>query len=383
MATRDASASERGPHTLQIWSGIVVGVDGDDVFVELGERMQGVLSLRAFATPPALGQEFDFTLGGREEGLWALSLSDRPVLPTWENMEVGSLVHAKVVRLTSGGLEVKVGRLHGFLPRSQSGLARGKPLDLLVGKSLMVEVIEIDRERQRVTLSHKKVLARQKQNPHERAVGSLRPGQVVQGRVVRIEAFGAFLRFGRGLQGLIHVSDLSHERVEHPREHLALGDVVEAKVLYIRKSGKRISLGLKQMQNDPWKVFAREHAPGQLVEGSVRRVLDYGAFVLVAPGIEGLLHRSEMGLASDLKPQAVLRVGDPVSVRILDVDVELARLSLSWLHPTGSRIELGEARALEDLAEMREVDPGRLTSSLGSRLQRALGAEGNDRSEEE
>src|SRR6516225_6877571 len=199
-------ASDHGSHTLRVWRGTIVGVFGDDVFVELGPRMQGVISRRQLAEPPRVGDSLDVTLRGREEELWALALSESQPIATWERLEPGSLVHARVIRLAPGGLELKIGPLHAFMPKSQTGLARDEAPAVLVGKTLTCEVIEVDPERQRVLLSRKLVIQRERASEHQREVGALKEGDVVQGRVTRIERYGAFVAFGHGMEGLVHVS---------------------------------------------------------------------------------------------------------------------------------------------------------------------------------
>ncbi|MFM7283002.1 MAG: S1 RNA-binding domain-containing protein, partial [Planctomycetia bacterium] len=242
-----------GSHTLKVWRGSVVGVFGNDVFVELGPRMQGVITLRHFAQAPKIGDSFDFTLHGQEEGLWALSLKEEETLATWESMEEGSLMHARVVRLAPGGFEVKLGPLHGFMPKSQSGLAREEKADVLVGRSFTVEVIEVDPERQRVIVSRKLVAQRERESLHQREIAGLRVGARIQGRVIRLAPFGAFVAFGQGMQGLVHISDLSHERLNDPAEAVRIGEALDLVVLSVRMGGRRIGLGRKQLIESPWK----------------------------------------------------------------------------------------------------------------------------------
>ncbi len=376
MRRRASNPPERdhGSHTLRVWEGMIVGRNGDDVFVELGERMQGVVSAREFDDAPRIGEVHEFTLRGQEESLWVLSRRETRSLATWENMEVGSLVHVRVVRAKPGGLEVKIGPLHAFLPRSQTGLGRDKRPTRLVGKVLPCEVIEIDRERQRVVVSRKLVLKRERESPAHRRVASLEAGKIVHGRVTRIEDYGVFLRFGNGLEGLIHISNLAHDRLGHPEEVVALGDRLDAKVLYVNRGGKRIGLGVKQLDEDPWEDFARAHGPDDIVEGTVVKITEYGAFVRVAPGVEGLLHRSETGLGPSQPLRGPLLEGQPISTRIQVVDADRQRLSLSLLHADGSRIAEGEAEALrhfENHADDVLSEAPRPT--LGSLLSEALG----------
>lgn len=364
---------DHGPHTLRVCRGSVVGSYGDDVFVELGPRMQGVISRRQLPAEPRIGDEFDFTLRGQEQGLWVLALRESKVLDTWENMEPGSLVQAHVVRLAPGGLELKIGPLHAFMPKSQTGLPRDEEPLNLVGKNLAVEVLEVDRERQRVVVSRKVVVQRERESERQRQVGALKPGQIVHGRVTRLESYGVFVSFGRGLEGLVHVSNLSHERVEHPRELLHEGQVVDLKVLHVKGGGKRIALGLKQMAASPWEHLEHIHYVDQIVEGRVARVLDFGAFIAIQAGVEGLLPRSQTGLAPEQSLRSILVPGQRVSVRIQALDCGSERLALSLLHKSGARIGPDEAADAQSFAEMVRAEPGReLLTSFKSLLQRAL-----------
>lgn len=367
--------ADHGPHTLKVWRGTVVGMFGDDVFVELGPRMQGVISLRKFPAPPRIGDELDVTLRGLEEGLWSLALAVQPEKShvTWEELETGSLVQARAIRVAPGGLEMKIGPLHAFLPKSQAGLPREARLDVLVGKILTCEVIEVDRERARVTVSRKVVLQRERESEHQRVVDQLKVGEIVQGRVTRIEDYGAFVAFGKGLEGLVHVSNLAHERVEDPRDLVKLGQVLTLKVLHVKRGGKRIGLGLKQVGESPWRDLERTLFAGAMLAGVVTRVFDFGAFVAVRRGVEGLLPASEAGLRGDQTVGAALKAGQRLSVRVLSFDVERERLSLSLLHAGGRRIEPDEAQnhgCFEELQASHGDE--RFTRRLGDVLRRAV-----------
>jgi ribosomal protein S1 len=369
----DRPAGGHGPHTLRVWRGTIVGVFGDDVFVELGPRMQGVISRRQLAQAPLIGDELDVTLRGREEELWALALSESRPIATWERLEPGSLVHARVIRLAPGGLEVKIGPLHAFMPKSHTGIARDEVPGILVGKTLTCEVIEVDPERQRVLVSRKLVLQRERASERQREVDALKEGDVVQGRVTRIERYGAFVAFGHGMEGLVHVSDLAHARVEHPGDIIKEGDVLDLKVLYVKKGGKRIGLGLKQMTASPWESVERHHYVDQLVEGVVTRVVDYGAFVEILPGVEGLVHASRAGLVDRRSMRSMLSPGARVSVRIEELDAPARRMSLSLLHRNGARITPEEAASARAFAALARMDPHeRLKINIGGLLMKAL-----------
>ncbi len=335
--------AERGPHTLRVWHGQVVGVHGGDVFVEFAPRVQGVAALASFDARPELGSVHGFTLRGQEEGLWALLRVEQGSLASWETMEVGSLVHARVVRTRPGGLEAKVGPLHAFLPKSQTGLARDERPDVLVGKTLACEVVEVDPDKQRCLLSRKLVLARERAGGRTAEAAGLRPGQVVQGQVTRVEPYGAFVAFGAGLEGLVHVSNIAWERVRDPRDVVAKGASVEAVVLTIRRGGKRIGLGFKQLRPSPWRDLDPALWNGRVVLGTIVAHKPFGAFVRVRPGVDGLLHESQSGLGPRDDLRRAFPIGRELAVRVLEVDPGRERLSLSAVST------LGRALALEDV----------------------------------
>lgn len=362
-----------GHHTLRVQRGTVVGVHGDDVFVQLGPRAQGVISRRKFATAPAEGEAFDFTLRGREESLWALDLADEPTLSSWEDMEIGCLVPARVVRAVQGGLQLKIGRLHAFLPKSQTGLAREKKPATLVGKSFTVEVLEVDPEHQRVIVSRKAVLSRERDE--QRTLDRVVVGQVVHGRVARIEEYGVFVSLGRGREGLVHVSNLAHDPPDHPATLVSLGEPIEAKVLHVKHGGRRIGLGVKQLSEDPWRAVEREHYEGQLVRVTVTRLTEFGAFCRLRPGAEGLLPNSESGHATRGARGAV-REGQEVTVRLVELEPEVERVTLSLLHASGAPITAEEAEGAVDFEALRaQPQPGPLGQNLGGLLRRALGGD--------
>ncbi|MDZ4775072.1 MAG: S1 RNA-binding domain-containing protein [Planctomycetota bacterium] len=373
----DSHERDHGAHTLKVWRGVVVGVFGADVFVELGPRMQGVISVNKFENPPAIGDAFEFTLRGQEEGLWSLSLAvslEKSVV-TWEKLEIGSLVHARAIREAPGGLEMKIGPLHAFLPKSHSGLPREMKLETLVGKNFTCEVIEVDSQRARVTVSRKIVLQRERESEHQRLVDQLKIGELVQGRVTRIEDYGAFVAFGKGMEGLVHISNLCFERVAHPSEIVKLGQSLELKVLALKKGGKRIALGLKQVGESPWRDAERTLFVGAVVEGVVTRVLGFGAFVAIKAGVEGLVPISETGAQVGRPLASVLEPGTKVSVRVLSFDTDRERLSLSLLHQSGQRIAPEEAQNRHDFDEIASERQGlELKRRLGDVLKRAWGS---------
>ena len=235
------------------------------------------------------------------------------------------------------------------------------------------EVIEIDAERQRVLVSRKLVVQRERDDERQREVDALTVGQVVHGRVTRLEPFGAFVSFGRGLEGMIHVSNLAWERVAHPSAVLQLGQTLNAKVLALRNGGRRIALGLKQMSPSPWAQLRSRLPIGRIVEGTVKRVLPFGAFVAVMPGIEGLVHNTQADLRGQKSLAAQLQPGERVSVRVLSLDDESERLALSLLHSDGRPIGRDEAPAHATFESLDLSSPS-FDSKLGRLLREALEA---------
>ncbi len=361
---------DHGPHTLRSWSGVIVGVHGEDVFVELGPRMQGVITRKALGTEPHVGDVHRFTLRGQEDTLWVLAHEEAPLLASWREMVQGSLVHARVLRKVPGGLQLKIGPLHAFMPRSHTGFTRDRDLNPLVGRTLTCEVIEIDPERQRVIVSRRIAAKHERESRRQREAAALEVGAVVTGRVTRVEDFGAFVRFGPGLEGLIHVSNLSLERVGHPSEVVRVGESVQAKILAVRDHGKRIALGLKQMEANPWMALERESGEDEIVEGAVTRILAHGAIVSIRRGCEGYLPEGAMGLAPGARARGVLREGQRLSLRIVELDGAAERLTLSLLHRDGSRIAGEEAAWARDFAEWERAGASRPSDTLLGQLLR-------------
>jgi len=381
--TRRQEEPERGAHTLEVVEGTVVGLHGTDVFVELGPRKQGVIGLEAFAGSPRVGEVHRFTLRGREDDLWMLNLHSDRTLAEWEELEAGSLTSARVLSKTHDGYQLKIGPLHAYMPYSASGVRRPKDRGTLLGRSVVVEVLEVDADKQRAIVSRKSVLKLQRAGAAPSAVV---PGQTVQGRVTRIEAYGVFIRLSRGREGLCHVTNLSVDRVDHPEEVVRLGEVVEARVLYVRAGGKRIGLGLKQLQESPWVRLEREHWEGQVASVEITRVGRFGAVARLFPGAEGVLPLSECG---DRRPPAGLAPGDRLSARILELEPDEERLAFSLLHANGQPVAHDEAECLADFGAARELPAvrellpeggagaGAASTNLGEVLRRAL-ARGDD-----
>ncbi len=360
----------------RLFEGVVQGVHGDDVIVDLGPRMQGVVSLREFETPPTVGDRHRFLLRGREEELWLLSLRDARELASWDDLAPGAHVKARVSGQNRGGLELKIGSHDAFMPASQVALGREEDLAAYIGQILVCEVLEIDRDRNRVLLSRRSVLERERAEERKESIGKLHAGMVLKGKVTRIEPFGAFVDVGGGLEGLVHVSNLSRERIQHPSELVSVGLEVEVQVLDIKEDGKRIGLGMKQLQPDPWVGIADRLAVDSVHPGTVTRLTEFGAFVEIEPGVEGLVHVSQFGRERLRRASDVTKVGESLPVRILSVSPTEQRISLSRLDPRGAVLGSEDSVDSSVIDEVLSSHQGekKVGTNLGALFQKALGA---------
>ncbi len=369
----ESSASGANAHR-RLLRGTVVGVHTKDVFVDLGPRMQGVCASSEFDEPPQVGEVYDFSLRGREDELWLLSRREARELASWRELEVGATVEAVAKAVNTGGLELSIGPLSAFMPASQTGLARIEDLSQFLGKKLVCKVLEVDRVKRRVLLSRRAVLEAEQAEARADAVKHLSPGSRVRGKVTRVEPFGAFVEIGPGLEGLVHVSNLARRRVEKVDEVLSVGQEIEALVLDVKEGGKRIGLGIKQLEPDPWVDFDRRVPAGSVLEGKVVKLMDFGAFVELEPGVEGLVHVSQLAKNRPRRPHDVVQVGEVLSVRVLEVDRHGQRVSLSRLDAHGALLGSEEAADSDAVERALESPPERPTgTNLGALFKKALG----------
>jgi len=367
------SAEKRTSGGDRLYVGVVEGLSGDDVIVELGPRMQGVASLQEFDEPPQVGDRFQFMLRGREDELWILSRRDAVALATWDELEVGSQVKARVSGQNKGGLELKIGGHDAFMPASQAALERVEDLSGMIGQTLVCQVMEIDRQRRRVVLTRRAVLEQERRAALEESVGKLHAGLVLRGKVTRIESFGAFVDMGGGLEGLVHLSNLSRRRVERAGDVVQVGQEVQVQVLEIKEGGKRVGLSMKALEPDPWDDVDLRYAVDSIVQGKVTRLLEFGAFVELEPGLEGLLHVSQMSAARLRRPSEAVKPGEELSVRIQAIDPSARRLSLSRLDARGAVIGSEDAIDEGELSRVLDSSPAApLGTNLGALFKKAL-----------
>ncbi len=321
--------------------GRVVRIDKDEVLVDIGYKSEGVipsheLSIRKSVNPAdevEQGEEIDALVLTKEDSDGRLVLSKKRARfeKAWRRIEAaaesGEPVEGNVIEVVKGGLILDLG-VRGFLPASLVDIRRVHNLDEFMSQTLECKVIELNRSRNNVVLSRRAVLEEERKEVREQILGRLEPGQVVEGKISNIVDFGAFVDLD-GIDGLIHISELSWSHVNHPSEVVAIGDTVRIKVLDIDRDRQRISLGLKQTQEDPWQRVISAHRPGDVLDGTVTKVVAFGAFVEILPGVEGLVHISELADHHVESPSEVVEPGATLNVKILEIDEERRRLSLS------------------------------------------------------
>jgi small subunit ribosomal protein S1 len=325
----------------EVVNGTVVRVDKDEVLVDIGYKSEGVipvseLSIRRSVNPAdevSIGDEIAALVMTKEDAEGRLILSKKRARfeIAWKAIEQAheqsDPVTGRVIEVVKGGLILDLG-VRGFLPASLVDIRRVQDLDEYMGQELRCKVIELNRSRNNVVLSRRAVLEDERKEMRQAILDKLNPGDVVEGTISNIVDFGAFVDLD-GMDGLIHISELSWSHVNHPSEVLEIGQKVDVKVLDIDRERQRISLGLKQTQTDPWQQVLESYNEGDVVAGKVTKVVTFGAFVEILPGVEGLVHISELAQHHVENPREVVSQGDTVNVRILEVDAERRRLSLS------------------------------------------------------
>jgi small subunit ribosomal protein S1 len=324
-----------------IMEGTVVQIDRDEVLVDVGYKSEGVipskeLSIRHDVDPNevvAVGDKIEALVLQREdkEGRLILSKKRAQYERAWGRIEdimhAGGTIIGPVIEVVKGGLILDIG-LRGFLPASLVDLRRVRDLVPFVGTELECKIIELDRNRNNVVLSRRAFLEESQSEGRKKFLESLQKGERRRGAVSSIVNFGAFVDLG-GVDGLVHVSELSWKHVDHPGEVVAVGEEVDVEVLDVDLERERVSLSLKATQEDPWKEFERRYQAGEIIDGEVTKLVPFGAFVRVAHGIEGLVHISEISEEHVDSPEQVINVGDQVRVKVVEVDVQRRRISLS------------------------------------------------------
>jgi small subunit ribosomal protein S1 len=344
-------------------TGKVVRIDKDEVLVDIGYKSEGVipqneLSIRRSIDPAeevSLGEEVDALVLTKEDQDGRLILSKKRARfeRAWRRIEgaaeSGEPVEGTVIEVVKGGLIIDLG-VRGFLPASLVDIRRVQNLDEFMGEKIECKVIELNRSRNNVVLSRRAVLEEERKEARQQILDRLQRGEVVTGTISNIVDFGAFVDLD-GIDGLIHISELSWGHVNHPSEVLSIGDEVSVKVLDIDRDRQRISLGLKQTQEDPWERVVRTYNVGDVLEGKVTKVVSFGAFVEIMEGVEGLVHISELAQHHVENPREVVEPEDEAKVKILEIDEERRRLSLSLKRVEGQVLPRRELTPVEPVDE--------------------------------
>ena len=369
------------PSEGELLQGHVVKVTPQEIIVDFGYKLEGLVPIEQVVQPDGIvpfksGDPIDVMVdrsGPQPEGYVLLSFSKASRLRIWDNLERAMreqlLVSGLVTERTKGGLMVDVG-VPAFMPGSQVDLRPIHDLDQFLGQSIPIKVLKINRRRGNVVVSRKLAIEEEIKARKHTAIELLAEGVVVTGTVKNLTEYGAFVDLG-GIDGLLHVSDMSHGRVNHPSEVVHVGDEITVKVLKFDRDKERVSLGIRQLTPDPWETLPHRCPAGSRIVGRVMSVTDYGAFVEIEPGVEGLIHISEMTWSRRMKhPSKVVKAGDQVEAVVLEVKVRDRRVSLGikqleadpWTtvgerYSIGSVVE-GRVRKLTDFGAFLEIEDG-------------------------
>jgi small subunit ribosomal protein S1 len=312
--------------------GRVVALHGDDVFVDIGGRSQGVLALTQFPEgKPTIGQEVDVSIEGYDnaDGLLILSRSGAAAVAVdWSSVAEGMVVEARVTGTNKGGLSVEVNGIRGFIPISQIDLNRVEDTQPFVNQKLTCVVTEVNPLEKNLVLSRRELLERQREEASAKLWQELDVGQIRMGVVRNVKEFGAFLDLG-GVDGLLPVGEMAWNRVDDPTKVVQIGQQLRIVILRIDREKRKLTLGLKQLLPSPWDDAEAKYPPKSMVGGKVTRLMDFGAFVELEPGIEGLIHNSEMSTRFIRHAREVVQAGQEVQVQVLKVDPKERRISLS------------------------------------------------------
>ncbi len=354
--------------------GRVIAIQKDDIFVELGSRTQGVITADQFEPDkqPQVGDEIEVMIDryDSENGLLILTRKGAAQKVAWDSMQKGDTVECRVTGVNKGGLECDLKGIRAFMPASQVDTMRIEDLSVFIGERLTAEITDVDRKDKNVVLSRRKLLEATAAASREETMKELAEGQVRPGTVKNIMPYGAFVDIG-GVDGLLHISDMSHSRIASPDEVVKVGQKVQVQVLKIEEGGNRIRLGLKQLEPSPWDDAGMKYKSGQAVQGTVRRLAAFGAFVEVEPGLEALLPISELTFKKRINhPSEMLREGETIEASVLDVDPGRKRMSLSlkalesnpWTGASQSyaanSLVKGKVVRLTDFGAFIEIEPG-------------------------
>ncbi len=356
-------------------------MDKDYVIVDIGYKCEGHIPIHEFLDPNGentaiVGDQVDVLLERRddEEDVILLSKEKASKIKIWEEIssayQQDGEIEGTVIAKVKGGLSVDLGGMTAFLPGSQVDLQPVRNIDSLVGQTFKFKILKYNKKRRNVVLSRRVIMEKERSEQKSATLANLEEGKVVTGTVKNITDYGVFVDLG-GIDGLLHVTDMSWGRIGHPSDVFHVGDPIDVKILSFDRDNEKVSLGLKQLTEDPWLIASQKYPVGERVRGKVVSLTDYGAFVELEPGVEGLIHVSEMSWTKKVRhPSKIVSVGDVVESEVLDIDIEKKRISLSMKHvepnpwdiigekyPEGTIIE-GKIKNITDFGIFIGIDEG-------------------------
>jgi small subunit ribosomal protein S1 len=365
----------------QILRGTVIDITPDHVTVDVGYKSEGQIPMQEFLkrdkkVDVKIGDRIDVLLEKKEseEGLLTLSKEKADKIKIWRDISrscrEGEVLEGEIVGKVKGGLSVDIGRILAFLPGSQIDLKPIRNLDALIGQRLKFKVIKFNRKRNNIVLSRRVLLDEERKQLREETLKNLKEGDIVEGTVKNLTDYGAFIDLG-GMDGLLHITDISWGRIGHPSEKLSVGDRIKVKVLHFDQEKEKVSLGLKQALPDPWESVPQRYRVGSRTKGKVVNVTDYGVFVELEEGVEGLVHISELTWSRKTKhPSKIVHIGDMIEVMVLDCDPAKRRISLGmkqvepnpWAlieekYPVGTKV-VGRVKTVTDFGIFIGFDEG-------------------------
>ena len=358
--------------------GIVIRSHGEHIFVSIGTGQEGVLPAKQLDKPPEQGAQLEVIVRSLnvEEGLYDLAVPGAAIeVENWSDLKNGVVVEARITGANTGGLECMVNQIRGFIPASQIGVFRVENFADYIGTKLPCVVTESNRRKKNLVLSHRAMLEREAETNRAEKLAEFKIGQTVEGVVRSMKDFGVFVDLG-GIDGMVHVSQLSWERVQHPKEVVSEGDKIKVKIEKLDTQTGKISLSARALQEHPWTGISSRFSSGQTVSGTVTRLAEFGAFVRLAPAVEGLIHISELAHHRVGSVAEVLDEGTEVEVKILSVDQDKQRISLSLkqLQEAPAAATKGDS-AEQDDEPPRELAVKRRKKPLKGGMDRASGGD--------
>mgnify|MGYP000889985504 CR=1 FL=1 len=344
----------------------------DNVFFTLKGRYEGVASVRSFKTPPEPGQMMEVVVRSylADDGLYEVGIPGSAVdVAEWEDIEPGTVVEAKITGSNTGGLECTVNGIRGFIPASQIDLHRVENFGEFVNQKMACVVTEANRARKNLVLSRRSLLEKSLEEERKTRLASIEIGSTVPGKVTRLMDFGAFVDIGGGVEGLVHISKLSWDRVGHPQEVFQVGQQVQVKIDKVNQDNGKISLSYRDTFEHPWQGIEQKYPVGSTVKGTVSRIAQFGAFVRLEPGVEGLIHISELAHHRVVAVKNHVKEGDEVEAKVLSVDGEGQKmgLSLKALVQAPQRASNEKAEVVEDDTPRESIVPKRAGDLKGGR----------------